>query len=57
MADQKEKREPHPTIPGLYRIPQRRTAGGDLWPWLQTEEQRRIKEKAEEEIRRKREGR
>lgn len=33
----KAKGEPHPTIPHLYRKPQPRTAGGDIYPYLHSQ--------------------
>jgi hypothetical protein len=54
MAEQNPKGEPHPTIPHLYRKPQPRTPGRDLYPYLQSEDERRARER-EEEVRRKEE--
>jgi hypothetical protein len=35
MAKQPQRRgEPHPLVPHLYRLPQPRTAGADLYPYL-----------------------
>ena len=54
MADQKAKGEPHPYIPHLYKKPAPRTPGRDLYPYLQSEDERRARER-EEEVRRKKE--
>jgi hypothetical protein len=55
MAEQNPKGKPHPTIPHLYRKPQPRTAGRDIYPYLRSDSERREQERVEELKRKERE--
>jgi hypothetical protein len=55
-TERNPKREPHPYIPHLYRQPKPRTAGGDIYPYLRSDAERREQERREEEQRKKERG-